>query len=267
MSLPISNNGKEFPRELTTLEHALIFNQLPENSEVYGRYRERIRRMHVVGLGSRGAGHLVLGEHKPSADILEMVTPVFAVGGAESGGTSLTVVVHEIEEETISVELMTLKGSFETFNIDEAKIWSISGWKGGDPCPKCSVRVREIKFPVLSGDQEATLAVCKEHRGIWVSDGILKMNHIIPITSFLSELETQRTLREGKGKYRPVTQVFDEIEGYPDSDFLHAFVLYNKFWRKMDVRDAAIELPARHSFASRLVSRLAPKNRRGRGKN
>lgn len=264
MALAISNNGKEFPRELTPLERALIYNELPENSEAYRRYREMISRMQVVGLGKRGAGHLVLGEHKPQADTLQLVTPVFAVGGAESERTSLTIVIHEIEEDTISVELMTLKGSFENFNIDEAKMWSISAWKAGERCPKCSVGVREVRLPVLNSKGEATLAVCKKHRAIWVSDGNLKMNHIIPVTSFLSELETQRTLREGKGRYRPAAQIFDDIDSYPDSEFVHAFVLYNKFRRKMEVGDIAVEPPARNSFASKLVSRLPLRNRKRR---
>lgn len=267
MFLPNSNNGKEFPRRLTPLEHELIFNQLPDSSDAYRSYRERIDRMQVVGLGKRGAGHLVLGEQKPLADVLEMVTPVFAVGGAESPQASLTIVIHEIEAETISVELMTLKGSFETFSISGAKMWSISDWKAGDPCPKCSARVREVKLPVSKTEQAATLVVCKEHRGIWVSDGSLKINRIIPVTAFLSELEAQRNLREGGRTYHPVRRVFDEIDGYPDSEFVHAFVLYNKFWRKMELSDAAVEAPERQSFAFKVASRFAFKNRKGKGKH
>ncbi|MCL5268630.1 MAG: hypothetical protein M1469_11095 [Bacteroidetes bacterium] len=264
MPLPISNNGKEFPRELTPLEQELIFSLLPERSEIYRRYRERIQGMKVVGLGRRGAGHLVLGEHRPQADTLELLTPVFALGGAEHVTTSVTVVIHEIAEETISVELMILKGNFEELDVGNARKWSISDWNPGEVCPKCSVPVREISLPVVKSDCETTLAVCREHRGIWISDGDLKMNHIIPVTSFLSELDRQMALQGVKRGYRSPGQIFNELESYSDTEFVRAFVLYNKFWRKMDIKDIAFEPAVNRSFASRLVSRLV---RKGRGKH
>ncbi len=263
MPLPISNNGKEFPRQLNALERDLINRQLPGSSETYRRYRERIAGMDVVGLGKRGPGHLVLGRQNPQPDNLELVTPVFALGGAEDATTSVTIVIHEMAEETVSVELMTLTGNFDELELRRARTWSISDWIPGECCPKCSAPVKEIRLPAASANGLATLAVCRGHRGIWVRDGDLKMNHIIPVTGYLSELDRQRNFRGAKGEYHSAGQVFDDLESYSDAEFVRAFVLYNKFWRKMDIGEIEFEQGASGSFVSRLVSRFV-RGRKGK---
>ncbi len=263
----ISNNGKEFPRELTALERELIFSQLPENSKAYRDYRELIGRMKVVGLGKRGAGHLVLGEQKPHSDTLQLVTPVFAFGGAERNRTSITVVIHEFGDDVISVELMTLNGEFEELGAGQIKTWSISDWSRGSPCPKCGTPVKEVDMPMLKSGKEATLAVCRKHRGIWISDGDLGMNHIIPVTGYLSELVRQRAIAARSREYRPAAEVFGELDSFSAREFVRAFVLYNKFWRKMDIQDVDFAPPAKRSIAARFVSRLVGKDLKGRGNN
>ena len=71
----------------------------------------------------------------PKKDTLELVTPVFALGGAEDVATSVTIVIHEMAEETVSVELMTLTGNFAELDLGRARTWSISDWNPGECCP------------------------------------------------------------------------------------------------------------------------------------
>ncbi|MCL4510238.1 MAG: zf-TFIIB domain-containing protein [Bacteroidetes bacterium] len=256
---PISNNGKEFPRELTPLEHELVFRQLPENSKTYRQYRERIERMKVVGLGRRGAGHLVLAEHEVSSDTLQLVTPVFAFGGAEQSQSKLTIVIHEVGDDAISIELMALKGNLESLDTGTARLWSVSDWKTGEKCPKCSTQVREIRLP-LKDEREATLTVCAKHRGVWIHDSELEMNHIIPLTGFINELNKQEGLRKGKFEYHSPSQVFSELDEFSDTEFTNAFVLYNKFWRKLEVGELELVPAKKPSLASRLVSKFRGRN-------
>ena len=255
MSSPISNNGREFPHELDPLERDMIFRQLPEHSKTYRRYREWIRQMKVVGLGKRGTGHLILAEHGVNPDTFQLVTPVFAVGGAEQSYAELTVVIHEVSDDSISVELMTLKGNFELFGVEKARLWSISDWKPGDGCPKCLNQIREIKLPP-KGDNKATLAICSNHHGIWIHDSELEMNHIIPLTGFMNELNRQEGLRKGRYEYHSPSRVFSELDKFSDLEFTNAFVLYNKFWRKLEVGEVALEPTPKTSLVSRLVSKF-----------
>ncbi|HEY9167213.1 MAG TPA: hypothetical protein VIS48_13745 [Candidatus Kryptonia bacterium] len=229
-----SNNGSDFPRELEPLERELVYGQLPIQSPTYNRYRASIDQMKIVGFGRRGAGHFVLAKHRPAEDIMDLVTPVFAIGGARNRDGELTVVIHEMEQESVSFELMAVRGEIESFmNMDFTR-WSTSEWQPGSDCPKCSVRVKEVALKV---DGSGVLAMCPSHRAIWVWDGVMQVNHIVPLTAFMNELNLQRALKGGKKIYRPPADVFLDLEDYSDSDFAHAFVLYNKYSHKLEIKD------------------------------
>ena len=233
----MSNDGREFPRELTDLERKLIFGILPEHSRGYSEYRAKIDLMKVVGLGKRGAGHLVLSENEVGDDLLDHVAPVFAVGGARQGRAEISIVMHELEQNSISVELMMVSGEYASLKAGELTMWAVSDWLPQGNCPKCGCTVREVVLPLM-GERQAVIAMCPGHRSIWVYDSSDGVNRIVPLSGFMNELNAQKALRSGKREHRSPSETFAELSGYPDNEIVLAFTLYNKFRRKLDVADS-----------------------------
>lgn len=218
-----------FPRSLRFKERELLEFVLPAESPGYNEYRRTISAMVVLAAGRRGMGNVVLGKPGDRADITSPLLPVIAYGAVETTTETFTITVRELVCDQIDVEIVSNRGEEIPDELNEVRRWTYSTWRPGTPSPAMHSSVREVKIK-----NDLVLAVAPQEKRLWLFDGRLQMNHLIPITNFYNELMLQKRIRDPKVALKSM-MLFDQHDRYTDEDLRSAFVAYNGLKRRVDL--------------------------------
>jgi hypothetical protein len=220
-----------FPRELTTLEHALLLWVLPADRPGYAEYRKMVQEWKIVGIGQRGAGGYILGAPGLIPDIESPLPQLLAFGLVKTELGEITVSVRErlgdqLEFETSGPIEADLPGELASY-----RRWTLSEWLPSMPCPGCDGVLREVKMNTGSG-HSLVLAICvKDHR-LWVFDAQSKVNHPIPVTGFYNELMLQKEVQDRRS-VPDSRRLFMDLHRYTDAALTGAFSSYNRLRPKV----------------------------------
>ena len=217
------------PRALRDSERSLILSVLPEDRSGYRAYRERIAVMVVIGEGRRGPGNFILGHAGETPDLSGPMAPVIAYGGSETPDGSVTVTVREEFGGQIEVEIVTSHGEPVADRPEGGRHWTYSNWMPGLPAPATGAAVREVMVrPGL------TLAISTGERRVWVHDASTGFVHLLPVTSFYTELMAHLRIRDPRRALAPGL-LFADLDQFVDEALRAAFRSVNSIRHRVDV--------------------------------
>ncbi len=219
----------EFPRKLNDIEKQLLFLLLPPERNGYNLYREKIANYFVLGYGRYGGGNLILGNEDDEIDFTMPSAPVFAVGNVKTAAGDVYIVIHEEFENQIEVDF----SEPEILKSDNTAIissWSYSAWKPGMKNPANNEKIREIHII----KNALVVAISPSDKKIWVFEKESGVNHFIPVTKFYDELMRIKEEKDPKIAL-DASRFFTELQTYSDELIARAFLVYNKYWKKMEI--------------------------------
>ncbi|MGE5431065.1 MAG: hypothetical protein ACM3QX_08325 [Syntrophomonadaceae bacterium] len=226
----LPGNGGSFPRRLSLREKEWLFSVLPSDRPGYRLYREKIEPLFVIGRGRFGDTDFMLGRSEDSLDETMPPVPVFAAGNLLYEETEVYVTIHEEFEGQIEFDISRTGGNILPRELNEIKRWSYSDWKPGKNAPGDGSKVREVHL--IPG--RIVLAIASEHKRIWVYEAETGINHLIPVTNFFNEVVRVKHIRDPKLALNSKL-IFDSSFELKDQDLGAAFLIYNKYWKKISL--------------------------------
>lgn len=254
MSLVSPQNGQRarFPRSLTPFESQSLLWLLPPDRSGYNSYRKYVLDWQVVAEGRRGRGNYILGAPGRVPDIESPLPQVFAYGLIEGENASISVTLREVFEEQLEFEIVNLKGETIPQDFSERRRWTFSLWSPSHACPACGSIPREVKIQREAGGN-ATLALCRADKKVWIFDGQEGVNHLVPVTNFHNALMLQKNIRDPNVALA-ADNLFKFLHTYSDADLTAAFVHYNKLRRKVELGTIVMASPTRTSVMKTMLS-------------
>lgn len=222
-----SEKIERFPRELTKVEKDLLFTILPETKPGYKNYRRKINELFVIGTGRFGDNNLILGEKSLIPDTDSPSTPVFASGTISTTEDEIDVLIHEETEDQIEIDISPKNHNKIPPEINIINSWNYSEWMPGNRAPKDNSDVREIKI-----DEKYILAIAQLHKKIWLYEYDSGINYLIPVTNFYNYLMIVKKIRDEKIVLN-YSLLFKNPETNSDEEIISAFILYNKYFRRI----------------------------------
>ena len=248
----MTQNENKFPRALTEREKEWLFFLLPEERKGYNRYRKLIDEFQVIGEGRFGGGNFYLGRTNDKSDHSIPSSPVFAAGTIFYEEAEVYVIIHEESDGMIEVDISNMKAEFIPEKLTEIKRRTYSNWSPGQPAPDQSA-VREV--PLVR--DKIIIVIAPSVKRIWVYDSESRVNHFIPVSKFHNELMRVKRIKEPKTAL-DLNLLFKDDKKFSDEEIGQAFLLYNKYWKKIDLDYSLFqkeEKPQKENLLSRLFLR------------
>lgn len=228
--IDLPGNGEGFPRQLSSREKEWLFSLLPEDRPGYSLYRRKIEPLYVLGHGRFSDTSLVLGKREDSLDDTMPPAPVFAIGSLTFEETEVYVTINEELESQIEVDISRTGNKILPAKLKELRRWSYSDWRPGRKAPGDSSEVREVHL--IPG--QVVLAIAPRHKRIWAYDSGSGINHLIPVTNYFNEVIRVKQIRDPKLALNS-NLVFENSLELTDQDLGAAFLIYNKYWKKISL--------------------------------
>jgi len=226
------NNGRTFPRNLTSNENMLLFSILPENKTGYNAYRNKIKALVVTGLGRFGVGNFILGKENTKPDLSFPSSPVFAIGTNIYKEGTFDITIHEEVDDEIEFDISVLNQISIPETLTEIKKWNYSEWNPGDKAPNDGSYVREVKIV----DNKYLLAIAPLHKKIWLHEYKSGVNFIIPLSNFYNELMRVCSIRDSNIALNP-SSFFEKLKNFSDIEMKLAFISYNKYLKRINIME------------------------------
>ena len=226
-----------FPRTLKEIEKELLFSILPFDKPGYKIYREKINNKYVIGFGRFGETNLVLGNKEDKFSIQDASAAIFAAGSVIYNEGKIEISINEEIDDKIEFDISP-KEYEQLCSNTEIKRWNYSEWIPGQTSPKEKSNVREIV--IIPG--KYILAISSEKR-IWVHESGSGINYLIPLSNFYNQLMLQKNIRDPKFALKPnlfFEQGIGNVSDYTDIDLKNTFITYNKYLRKLDIKEGII---------------------------
>lgn len=224
------NNHEHFPRELSEQEKELLFSALPEYKNGYKTYRDKIEKMVVLGYGRFGQGNFILGPIDSVIDLETSSSPIFAISKIVYEDHEIYVTIHHENEEQIEIDIQNFELAPKINEMKEIYRWTYSNWTPGQKAPHDNSAVREIHLILKS----LVLVIAPEHRKIWVYNSKDGVNYLIPVTNFYNELMLLLEEKDPEVALNP-NRLFTNLDEFDDEKLGQAFLLYNKYWNRIEV--------------------------------
>lgn len=224
------NANEKFPRELTAREKDWLFTALPENKLGYKQYRKIIEKLLVICYGRFGEGNLILGEEGDLIDLDSSSTPIFAVANITFEEAKIYVTIHEEMEGQLEVDIKSVSSEKIPENLHQTKVWTYSTWIPGEKAPNDKTDVREIHLV----KNEIVLAIAPEHKKIWVYNAMSGINHFVPVTNYYNEMMILMNNKDSEKALNP-GRLFTNLNEFTDEQLAHGFLIYNKFWQRVEL--------------------------------
>lgn len=216
----------EFPRALTNVERELVLWLLPEDIAFYDAIRTRVLNDEVVAEGRWGSGDLLIGSRNAYIDLTLGMTQVIAYGECKVAGDTLTIGVHESNQDDL-IEVQ-FSGIFPLpHDIEIESGWSYSYWKPGMNCPATNTELRKVTLLRVDNTPAFTLAISKANHSLWLHHHNTGWNQLIPVTMFYDELLRTKGIRDASLITKPST-FFDKVDEFQDYQYRTALEEYNK---------------------------------------
>ena len=226
----MTNNPEHFPRDLSSEEKELLFSALPEDKIGYKLYRDKIERMVVLGHGRFGGGNFILGSLDSDMDLESSPTPIFAISKIVFEDHEIYVTIHHENDDQIEIDIQNIEMAPQLGSLKEKYRWTYSNWVPGKKAPFDNSDVREIHLILKS----LVLVIAAEHRKIWVYNAKDEVNYLIPVTNFYNELMLLMEERDPEVALNP-NRLFTSLSSFDDEKLGQAFLLYNKYWNRIEV--------------------------------
>ncbi|MDO8548564.1 MAG: hypothetical protein Q7S39_00230, partial [Ignavibacteria bacterium] len=230
------NNGRTFPRNLTSIENILLFSVLPENKTGYNAYRNKIKALVVTGSGRFGDGNLILGKENTKPDLSFPPSPVFAIGTNEYKEGTIDITIHEETDDEIEFDISVLNqsafGGSIPETLTEVKRWNYSEWNPGDKAPDDGSYVKEVKII----ENKYLLVIVPLHKKIWIHEYKSGINFLIPLSNFYNELMRVCGIRDSNVALNP-SSFFENLKNFNDVELKLAFLSYNKYLKRVDIKE------------------------------
>lgn len=223
------NELKTFPRKLSEDEKFLLLKILPASKPGYNIYRNKIKEKLLIGESRFGNGNLLLGSKDDAIDLNIPATPVLASGSVKVNDIKYDLTIHEEEEHQVEIDIAPYpveKGISEK----DAEVFTYSYWKLGDKSPGTNDDPRVIELK----KDEYYLAISSGLKRMWLFESVTGVNHLLPLTNFFNELMRLKNERDPKVALKPGS-LFNVIDQSGDDEIKKAFLMYNKYMRKLDV--------------------------------
>jgi len=243
-------NENKFPRALNKREKEWLFFLLPEERKGYNYYRKLIDEFFVVGEGRFGGGNLYLGKNDSEPDHTIASSPVFAAGTIFYKEAEVYIIIHEEAEGMIEIDISNVKGESIPEELTEIKRHTYSTWKPGQSAPPDNSAVREVQLI----QDKIIIAIASSLKRIWVYDSESGVNHFIPVSKFHNELMRVKRIKDPKTALDP-NIIFKDDQKFSDEEIGQAFLLYNKYWKKIDLDYSLFQKEEKEKKKS-LLSRL-----------
>jgi len=241
------NGFSQFPRKLSEKEKILLYSILPKNKSGYKLYREKIESLSVIGIGRSGEGNLILGKENSLVDLSDPSMPIFAAGVSNFDGHLYNISIQEELDDEIEIDISVVaKNSDNPLNLISL---NYSEWNPGNKAPGDNSFVREVVF--LPG--KYIIAIAPVHKKIWVHDIENKINYLIPLSNYYNHLMLVKKIRDPKIALKP-NLFFSNLESYEDSDLVSAFLLYNKYFRRIKLDYSQFQTKQNQSKKNKLFS-------------
>jgi hypothetical protein len=221
-------NEKIFPRELTDSEKYCLFSILPVGKPGYNSYRKKIESLYVIGFGRQGGSNLILGKLDQQPDIDLPSTPVFASGTLILKEGMIDICINEEIDDQIEIDINLRHGGTLPTEINDIGNHNFSEWNPRDNSPIDDSTVRQIKIE----EGKYVLAISKLQKKIWLHDFNSGVNHLIPVSNLFNYMLMVRNIRDKNIAINP-NLLFEQLDEFTDRDFLSAFLMYNKYFRKV----------------------------------
>jgi hypothetical protein len=235
------NNGRTFPRNLTSAENMLLFSLLPEDKPGYKAYRTKIKSFLVIGAGRFGGGNFILGKENTTPDLSFPSTPVFAIGTNVYKEGTIDITIHEDADDEIEFDISVLNQESVPETLTEIKKWNYSEWNPGDKAPNDNSYVREVKII----ENKYLLAVAPLHKKIWLHEYTSGVNFLIPVSNFYNELMRICGVRDSKIALNPLS-FFNTLNNFSDTELKLAFLSYNKYLKRIYINEpVTLDFPDR----------------------
>ncbi len=216
-----------FPRALTEKEKEYLFYLLPEDKAGYNEYRVLINKMVVIGTGRFGGTNKILGMPGDNVALAVPSSAVFALGTIYKPGKIIDVLIHKISENQIEFDISEKIDAA----ISETGNWSYSQWKPGEKAPGNNTDVREVKI-----GNNYLLAISPANKKIWLYHTESGVNNLIPVSNFYSYLMMVKNIRSSKVVLKP-DLFFSDQKNYADVELISAFILYNKYFNRVKIKE------------------------------
>ncbi len=248
-------NEEPFPRVLTAQEKDLLLWVLPPDRPGYQEYRSVVSTWNVAARGRRGDGNFILTPGETDVDNESPLPQIFAYGIVKTREGDIAVSLRERIGDQIEFEIVNLHGESVPQVLLETGRWTFSSWLPKQPCPICLDGLREVELQSTKG-RRFVIAICRTDERIWLYDGMVGVNHPIPLTNFYNELMLHTNIRDPKIALN-AKRLFTDLRDYSDADLTKAFVSYNNLRTKVFLEDA-LQMPSgkKPSFLRRLRSRI-----------
>ncbi|MHB8580908.1 MAG: hypothetical protein ACYDA4_13780 [Ignavibacteriaceae bacterium] len=221
------NGFNQFPRKLTEKEKYLLYSILPENKPGYKIYKDKIESLYVIAMGKFGEGNLILGKENSIYDYSTPSSPILAVGVVCSEDQFYDISIQEEMDDEIEIDISVIKNV--TGDILNIKSLNYSDWNPGDKAPGDNSFVREVVFL----PDKFIIAFAPVHKKIWIHNLENKINYLIPLSNFYNHLMLVKKIRDPKIALQP-NLFFSKLDSFENVDLKAAFLLYNKYFRRIN---------------------------------
>jgi len=234
------DNGRPFPRNLTSIENILLFSVLPENKTGYNACRNKIKALVVTGSGRFGDGNFILGKKDTQPDLSFPSSSVFAIGTNIYKEGTIDITIHEEVDDEIEFDISVLNQISIPETLTEIKRWNYSEWNPGDKAPDDGSYVKEVKIV----ENKYILAIATLHKRIWLHEYKSGINFLIPLSNFYNELMRVCSIKDTKVALNP-SSFFENLKNFNDVELKLAFLSYNKYLKRVDIKEPIpIDSPA-----------------------
>jgi hypothetical protein len=227
----IKENNRFYPRQLTKREKYFLFSILPEEKTGYKAYREKIENFYVIGQGRYGETNYILGHKDSKPDLSLPLSPIFACGSIIYKEGTVDIIIHEESENRIEFDISFSNPGYIPDDIQEINRCIYSLWLPGENAPQDNSEVREIVIK----EKEYILAISPLHKKLWLYDFKTGINHLLPVSNFYNYLMIVKNIRNPQLVSRPQS-LFEKLDYYSDNELVSAFILYNKYFKKADIK-------------------------------
>ena len=253
---------ESFPRQLSSLERALLLWVLPADRPGYAVYRDLVDRFMVVGEGRRGDGDYILARPGTVPDVDSPLPQLLAFGLVRLPTGELTISVRERLSDQLEFEIAGSVPQVTGQDIETFPRWTYSTWMPTHDCPICGEHLRLVPMETVSG-RKLVLALCGSDQRIWLHDALSVINYLIPMTGFVNEVVLQEPAQDRR-QLPDFKRFFAGLEMRSDAMLIRAFASYNRL-RTRIVLGESLVIPAEGSVSwfKRAARRLLRKADQG----
>lgn len=249
----IYSDGQDFPRKLSEIEKYWLDLILPEDRPGYNYYRNQINNMYVIGYGQFPPFNLILGNKEDLPDLSNPTQSLIATGKFFYKQGNVSVSIYAETEQQVEIDIypegFVYTGYSPSDLIHKEISWfTYSNWLPGQKHPLDNSDLRIIQ--VLK--DKFDLVFSPLHKRVWIYEYDSKFIRFIPITNFYQELLKVKKIND-INLIANINSLFTNLDKFSDQHITEAFINYNRYWKKIDIKSEIKTKPKEKNFFSKIL--------------